>query len=113
MHTYTMVRVYVDPILAKVSILRDHLAQNDIQSQIKNEIASTGLVAGAGVMPDLWPELRVFDADRARAIDLIEEFRTETVAATPWTCPICGESVDGEYDACWSCGEARAMPEEP
>ena len=106
-----MVRVYVDPVLAKVSILKDYLEQSGIHGQIKNEIASTGLISGAGVLPELWPELWVLDADQAKAIDLIEEFRQTSQPATPWTCPNCGESVDGEFDACWSCGEERQMPE--
>jgi len=25
----------------------------------------------------------------------------------PWTCPNCGEEIDGEFDLCWNCGAER------
>jgi predicted nucleic-acid-binding Zn-ribbon protein len=30
-----------------------------------------------------------------------------------WTCPKCGERLEGSFDACWSCGTTRAGVEIP
>lgn len=44
------------------------------------------------------------EADRAR--EILAEAPTPGPAA-PWTCPGCGEEVEGNFDSCWNCGRAR------
>jgi len=52
------------------------------------------------------------ELDQARAV--LEQFRAQRAAGSrddprdpPWTCPNCGEAVDGHFDVCWNCEQAR------
>jgi len=41
--------------------------------------------------------------------DRVEEARAilERPRGPDWTCPKCGEKIDGVFDACWKCGHER------
>jgi hypothetical protein len=39
-------------------------------------------------------------AEEARAL-------LESERGPDWTCPTCGEKVDGVFDSCWKCGRER------
>ncbi len=74
------------------------------------EIRNAGASGLAGEVPytQVYPELWILDnLDEPRAREIIRNYR-ETDAAAPkppdWTCPSCGESVDGVYAECWNCG---------
>ena len=50
------------------------------------------------------------DFERARVI--VTRFEkgaapSEAVLAEPWQCGACGETVEGQFQACWKCGAAR------
>lgn len=51
--------------------------------------------------PSVWVKKR--DAERAREV-LRERGRSDR---TDWTCPGCGEQLEGQFTACWRCGRAR------
>jgi hypothetical protein len=34
------------------------------------------------------------------------------IAAEPWTCPQCGERIEGQFGVCWQCGAERPFEEE-
>ena len=74
------------------------------------EIRNAGAAGLAGEIPhtQVYPELWVLDKlDEPRAREIIRTYRDKD-AATPmapdWTCPKCGETVDGVYAECWNCG---------
>ncbi|MES2658981.1 MAG: DUF2007 domain-containing protein [Verrucomicrobiota bacterium] len=74
------------------------------------EIRNAGAAGLAGEIPhtQVYPELWVLDKlDEPRAREIIRAYRDKD-AATPnapdWTCPKCGETVDGVYAECWNCG---------
>ncbi len=52
------------------------------------------------------------DEDYATAHDLCEAWRhPPDEAKTAWTCPKCGETVEGQFSSCWKCGtEAASSP---
>jgi hypothetical protein len=69
---------------------------------------------GLGDLPSdcLLVDVRVEEPDHARSIDLVKEFfeRPREAADSddrPWTCGSCGESIEGSFTACWSCGASR------
>jgi len=39
-----------------------------------------------------------------KALALIEEFFQNLDKREPWTCPQCNENIEGNFQACWSCG---------
>lgn len=77
---------------------------------ISTDLRNAGAAGLAGEVPytQVYPELWILnnsDEERARAI--IRDYR-EKDAATPigpdWKCGTCGESVEGQFAACWNCG---------
>lgn len=66
------------------------------------------LGGAAGELPphECWPELWVIEAaDWARARALVDA-ELAPADATPWTCPGCGETIEGQFAQCWHCGHA-------
>lgn len=49
------------------------------------------------------------DAERARAIAVSFDHGGPARPAGLWVCPSCGESVEGQFGACWKCGFARPL----
>jgi hypothetical protein len=53
------------------------------------------------------------DAERARRV--LAAFRSgpheQRGPSKPWLCPRCRETIEADFDLCWSCGAAR--PEKP
>ncbi len=73
-----------------------------------------GLAFGELPADALLVGLRVFEADHARAHTLIEEYFKRPAESddqpVAWTCADCGETVEGSFSSCWSCG-AQKTPE--
>ncbi len=106
-----MKRVYTAQNGLLVSHLRNLLEEAGIGCHVKNEYL--GGAAGELPLVEVWPELWVADdADYRRGRALVEEaLRADTRPAGPaWTCPTCGESIEGQFTDCWHCGTHR--PEE-
>ena len=76
---------------------------------IKNERGSATAgyslpIPDAPSLPWAWPEIWVNDEDYEQAIRIAESFAEgHPTNSTPWQCPNCGESVDGELTSCWNC----------
>lgn len=99
-----MKRVHVssDPLM--VGHLEAVLRERGIGCFVRNRY----LAGGAGELPpnDLWPELWVEDdEDEAIARRLLDEVLGAASEPGPnWTCPRCGERIEGQFAACWRCG---------
>ena len=97
-----MKRLYSSDDRALVGHLRALLEAEGIACVVRNEY----LGGAAGELPphECAPELWVVDAtDWARALALVDA-ETGPVDTTPWTCPGCGEVVEGQFGSCWHCG---------
>ncbi len=100
-----MKRVAVAETLAELGHYRDVLEQHGIACVLRNQHLSGAL--GELAVPWTRPELCVMrDEDEARAEQLIAELRAPADAAAPWRCRPCGTDNDGEFAACWKCGQA-------
>ncbi len=103
-------RVYSAPILASVSQIRHLLEMNDIECEIRGEYRS----GGAGEIPttEAWPELWILDPARAEeAARIIEDaLKSDGPSGEPWRCAACGETVEAQFAACWSCGATAPDP---
>ena len=100
-------RIYSAQNPLMVAHVRNLLQEADIEVVMRN----FGLMGAAGELPPtaVWPELWLVnevDAPRAQQIvDSALEGRTESGQA--WSCPQCGEVMEGQFDACWKCGAER------
>ncbi len=91
---------------AEAGLLKELLEQEGVACLIRNEqlFAALGEIPFLECLPELW----VVDDDvwpRARQL-LINWFKNDENAAA-WTCPSCGEILEGQFGACWKCGQAR------
>jgi Putative prokaryotic signal transducing protein len=98
-------RIAIADSLAELGHFRDMLEQDGIVCVVKNAHLSGAL----GEVPFLetWPELWVMrDEDAPRAKHLLADLRAPADKAPPWRCRHCDADNDGEFAACWSCGQA-------
>jgi hypothetical protein len=60
-------------------------------------------------LPSVW----VNESDVERAEPIVEEFRRGGPAAQhaqiAWTCPKCGELLEGQFTTCWKCGTEKPV----
>ncbi len=100
--------VYSAPDAATVHIVKGILDQRGIRTIVRGENLQG---AAGGVAPiDAWVELvvlRMQDVPVAKSV--VEEVVREQPASDdePWKCPACGETIEGQFGACWNCGTER------
>ena len=102
-----MKRVATHELLAEIGHLKNVLEQAGIPCLVRNEQLSGGLgeIPFIDCFPELWV-VRDDDLERARA--LVDQQRRGTADSSGWRCRKCGESNEGQFSACWQCGEADA-----
>ncbi|MEJ2471120.1 MAG: DUF2007 domain-containing protein [Desulfuromonadales bacterium] len=91
---------------AQAGLLKERLEGEGIACLIRNE----QLFAALGEIPFLecFPELWVVDEEVwPRAKTLLDNWLKEDRDAADWTCPVCGEILEGQFGACWQCGTTR------
>ena len=100
-----MKRLITAPNLALATLWADLLSHAGIATTVQRAYASS--IAGE-VRPDqTLPELWVMEDDRLEAARrLLDQLRHPV--HRHWSCPGCGELVDGPFEQCWNCG--TAMP---
>lgn len=91
----------------QAAILKEILGKEGIDCLLRNE----HLFAAMGEIPmiECFPELWVVDDEAyPRAKLLLKGWLAEDRAGSePWRCPDCGERLEGQFGACWSCGRPR------
>ena len=103
-----MKRLVQAPNVAIATLWADLLrTQGGIATSVQRAYASgiAGEIPPDQALPEVWV---LDDAQWPAARALLRELQAPAAAA-PWTCPGCGEVVDGGFGQCWSCG--TAMPE--
>lgn len=100
-----MQMVYKSTLIGEARLIHSILEANGIPNVIRNDVLQT--LSGEVPFTSAWPEVWVLeeaDADQARELIACGA----PAANTPdWTCPSCGELIEGEFDACWKCGAFR------
>jgi putative signal transducing protein len=89
-------------------LIRGFLMSNGIAAEVRGEY----LTSGWGELPvDVCSVWIVDDAEFARANELLVAFLSGSFArkysGERWTCPECGEKLEGQFTSCWNCGTAR------
>jgi hypothetical protein len=101
-----MRKIHTAESLIEIAHLRNVLVASGIACQIRND----RLMGALGEIPfvDCWPELWLEnDRDALTAKGLIDgEFRPLKPSAD-WTCPACGETIEGQFSDCWHCSPPR------
>ena len=102
-----MKKVYSADNLAMSGYVKSMREENQINCVIKNQ----NLVGAMGELPPIecWPEVWVLDDDEyENAMQIINTFLSERAhPREEWICR-CGEKIEGQFSACWSCGRERA-----
>lgn len=100
-----MTRVYSNPDPAVAHLVRNAIDQIGVPAIVRND--------GTTTLMDLptvatWAEVWVSAGDRLGDVEqLVAEVIANTASdAEAWTCPDCGETVEGQFGSCWSCGAA-------
>ena len=100
-----MKRLITAPNLALATLWSDLLSHAGIPTTVQRAYASS--IAGEVPPDQTLPELWVMEDDRLEAARrLLDQLRHPV--HRHWSCPGCGELVDGPFEQCWNCG--TAMP---
>jgi hypothetical protein len=100
-----MKKLTTSPSLITINHFKNVLESEGIASRIKNE--HLGSIVGEMPFVEVWPELWVInDLDYDRAEQLISAASLDESPQASWKCRKCGEENEGQFAACWSCGEA-------
>jgi len=97
-------RLATNESIAYLGHIKNLLEQSGISCLIKNEQLSGGLgeIPFLECLPELWI---VRDEQLAEAQSLLKELQRHSPAAPAWRCAKCGESNEGQFAACWHCGQ--------
>lgn len=99
-----------EPLLVSLDLLEVHHLKNVLEAAgIRCWIRNEFLARLAGEIPfaDCSLELHlVAESDRPRVDALIAAWRRSPEPGPPWTCAACGESLEGQFGACWKCGRS-------
>ncbi len=112
----SLVRVYIARDAMDAHHLRAMLEDQGISAKVIGEslrAAWAQIPATASTLPAVW----VDKEDAERALPVVDQFTKTNIegqpasGTTPWDCPKCGEHLEGQFIACWSCGTPRPAQE--
>ena len=92
-------------------LIRGFLISHGISAEVRGEF----LTSGWGELPvDVCSVWVTDDAQFEAANELLQAFLKGSFArmfsGEGWTCPRCGEKLEGQFTQCWSCGASRGAP---
>jgi len=88
--------------LITINHYKNLLAAEGIETQIRNQ--HLGSIMGEVPFFETWPQLWIVnDLDYDRAVQLLDSTESES-PSDPWKCSRCGETNEGQFSICWSCG---------
>jgi hypothetical protein len=93
--------LYSSSDIRGIGMVRSSLDAAGIAYEVRNE---TIPYPGAVFSPEIW----VIDSELARACEVRDAVtKLPTEPQISWTCPSCGEELEGQFGACWKCGANR------
>jgi hypothetical protein len=103
-----MKQLHVAKHAMEANLVKGFLESQGIEAIVRGEY----LTGGWGELPvDLCTVWIADDAQFERANELLFEFLNGTLArrfsGERWTCPKCGEPLEGQFTACWNCGTSK------
>jgi len=94
------IHVAKDPVSA--NLLKELLADAGIQAAIQNERVFALYGGVRAFNPAVCVPDEHYEAGRKIAAEF-ERSQTSPSAPETWTCPKCGEKIEGRYEECWKC----------
>ena len=96
-----MTRIYSTPNAPVAHLVRHALEDDGIPATVRGETRA----AFVGEIPPIeaWVEVWVEEADIGRAAPIVRTFTSDAATPPSWECR-CGETLDGAFGTCWSCG---------
>jgi hypothetical protein len=92
----------------EAGLLKSILENAGIEFEMRNEFTNANYPS-AEFAPELWV---IHDEDFPKAAQLRDEWRrAPRPDQSPWTCPNCGEPLEGQFSSCWQCGTSRNAPQ--
>ena len=94
---------------AEAHLIRGYLEAHGIAAQVRGGFLAGGIGELSADVCKVWvdDDSRFFEADK-----LLRAFLTGEAAVAhahePWRCADCGETLEGQFTACWRCGQPRA-----
>ena len=105
-----MQRVYGARDSTEAAFVKNLLDAEEIEAIVQGGPLESAL-GDIPVSPSSLPSVWVNEADVPRATQIIDEMKRGGPATTnptaSWTCPKCGEVVEGQFTQCWNCGTER------
>jgi hypothetical protein len=93
--------IYSTSDVRGLGVIRSALDDAGIAYEVRNE---TIPYPGAIFYPEVWVE----DSEYEHVCELRDAVsRLPAGPQIPWTCPSCGEQLEGEFSSCWKCGANR------
>jgi Putative prokaryotic signal transducing protein len=100
-------RVHSARTVAAAHIVKAILDSEGISSEVRGEHLA-GALGEAPLDVDTLPSVWVSDSDAVRADELVREALSgQGPVSEGWTCPNCGEELEGQFTECWQCGASR------
>ena len=98
-----MTRGYSNPDPAVAHLVRNAIDEIGVPVVVKGDGTVTLTeIPNTAAWAEVWVSA---DGDRMdEVLAIIGEVTGAPVSTEPWTCPSCGESVEGTFAVCWSCG---------
>ncbi len=106
-----MQEVYTARDVVDARLMKELLESRGVRAVARGEPLS---ILGINIpLGRVFPSVLVDETDFARARQIVDEFIQSLEQeqgkddAEPWTCPQCGENLEGQFRECWSCGAGR------
>lgn len=106
-HVFTATNMSADQ-----DVVKGLFDEAGIPCMIRNDQLAMG--PGELTPSDCSPEVWILDdEDYPKARQIVEALRNAKVE-TPdaWTCPDCGEAIEGQFTSCWNCGKERSRDDQ-
>lgn len=90
-------------MVSEVGLVRGLLEHAGIECFTRNEqlAGALGDIPFLECEPELWV---LHDEDLVRAKRILAAHEAPACASVQWRCRQCGELIDGQFEACWRCG---------
>ncbi|HKL27352.1 MAG TPA: DUF2007 domain-containing protein [Desulfuromonadales bacterium] len=93
---------------SQAGLLKELLEREGIHCLIRNDqlFSAMGEIPFLECLPELWiVDNEVYPRARQLLKNWLHE--EEQAGKETWRCPRCGERHEGQFGACWQCGELR------
>ena len=100
-----MRKVHTAESIVEIAHLRNLLESEGIACVVRND--RLGGIVGEIPFLECWPELWVVQTvNYLKAKSVVDEVLRASTPSAAWRCQGCGETIEGQFALCWSCGAA-------